>query len=129
MSRKNDRPSPGRGDRPMSRVVLSILLGGSAAGMTTRASARSESQQVDDAIIERRVLVSLGTDPVVGRLDFEVDTCRGVVTLRGLAREPAHSERAETIARATPGVRGVVNRLRVQPDASGVVSHRTARAR
>lgn len=93
------------------RIILSlsaVLLAGSLAACATN---RPADRQVDDAAITTRIKAKLTTDPQVNPFRIDVDTTDGVVTLRGRVRKEEVREEAEELARDTPGVLDVNNRI------------------
>ena len=86
---------------------LSMVLGGCAV----ERDQSTMGEYVDDAVITTRVKAKLAEDPGVSAMAVSVETLRGVVQLSGFAKSAAESQRAETLARQTPGVRSVRNSL------------------
>ena len=80
---------------------------------------------IGDATITGEVKAALLVDPDVKGLDVGVETHDGVVTLSGVVADPANVDRAVEIARKSPGVKSVENRLAVGP-ASATVTGRAA---
>jgi len=90
-----------------------VVAGGGAAGYKVATDARSVSRQLDDSTITAKVKSRLIGDESVRAVDIDVDTLDGVVYLTGLVDSDAQKKRAEEIARTTPGVVDVRNRLGV----------------
>ncbi len=63
-------------------------------------------QQITDQVLQR-----FQDDPITGRTTFNVEAQNGVVTLRGLVHTESVKGRAIGIARGTPGVVDVVDRI------------------
>jgi osmotically-inducible protein OsmY len=59
---------------------------------------------VDDSAVTARVKVRLADDSAVSALAIGVRTLKGVVHLSGFAKDARERERAEQLARRTPGV-------------------------
>ena len=87
------------------------LLPSGCAGTATR---ESTGEYVDDASITTKVKAAFVRDPVVKALQVKVDTFKGVVQLSGFVDTPDQKNRAEQIARSTPGVQGVKNEISVK---------------
>ncbi len=68
---------------------------------------------ISDATISNAVKTALVTDPRVGSMDITVHSYRGCVQLLGDVTSPGQVDAAEAIARSVPGVKGVINNLRV----------------
>ena len=74
---------------------------------------RTLGQTVEDATITAAVKTPLLADEAVNGLDIDVDTQGSVVTLNGTVETATAHEAALRIARATSGVKEVVDRLTV----------------
>ncbi len=106
----------------MRRAALVLLA---SLAMTGCALLRSQdattSAYVGDSAITVRVQTALIKDPRVEAREIEVQTHQGRVTLNGIVNSAAMEQRAVSIARATPGVRTIDDKLKVmtaQPAAS-----------
>jgi osmotically-inducible protein OsmY len=75
---------------------------------------------VNDATITAKVKSNLLWNRTTDGLDIDVDTDEGVVTLTGAVETAAQRDMAVQLARNTSGVREVVDRLAVDPDAPDV---------
>lgn len=75
----------------------------------------SPEQAAADRAITAAVKAALTADPSLAVAPIDVRTREGVVTLEGPAPDDAARRRAEVLAAAPPGVRGVDNRLVVRP--------------
>jgi hyperosmotically inducible periplasmic protein len=76
---------------------------------------------LDDVAITNAIRAELARDKVVSVFDIDVETKKGVVTLRGNVRTEAEAQRAEEIAaRDRKNVVRVENRLVVSPTAAHV---------
>ena len=73
----------------------------------------SDADVLDDAWITSKVKTQLLADEAVNGLDIDVDTQGSVVTLNGTVETATAHEAALRIARATSGVKEVVDRLTV----------------
>ncbi len=98
--------------RRMAVAVCLVLVAG-LLGCQTPAG-RSAGQVVDDSTITTKVKAKLLDDPDVSGLAVSVETFEGTVTLTGAVDTPAQRAKAENIARATQGVRGVNNLLKLK---------------
>ncbi|MCX7614088.1 MAG: BON domain-containing protein [Caldimicrobium sp.] len=91
-----------------------VLLGGGAyGGYKVATDPRSTGTQIDDALITTKVKTRLIEDPITKARKIDVDTVNGVVTLTGLVDSEEEIHRAVAIAQSVPGVKKVVNNLRV----------------
>jgi osmotically-inducible protein OsmY len=87
------------------------ILSGCAGTATTR----STGEYLDDTTVNAKVKAELLRDPVVSGLAVNVDTYQGTVQLSGFVDSAQQAQRAEQIARNTPGVQNVQNHLAVKP--------------
>lgn len=71
---------------------------------------------LDDATVTAKVKTKFLADTGVSGLRIDVDTKAGVVTLTGTVPTAAEKRRAMEIAKATDGVKSVVDRLKVGKD-------------
>mgnify|MGYP003484958062 CR=1 FL=1 len=89
-------------------------------GIVAVAAAMTTACAQTDAGISTSVKSRLAADDTVKANRIDVDTKDKVVTLRGDVDTPAARERAVEVARATSGVREVVDVLKVAPAAAAV---------
>lgn len=91
-----------------------VLIGGGAyEGYKVTTDPRTVGTQIDDALITAKVKAKLIEDPITKARKIDVDTVNGVVTLTGLVESEREINRAIEIAKSVPGVKKVVNNLRV----------------
>ncbi|MFN3568449.1 MAG: BON domain-containing protein [Caldimicrobium sp.] len=91
-----------------------VLVGGGAyEGYKITTDPRSVGTQVDDAIITTKIKLKLLEDPITKARKIDVDTVNGIVTLTGLVDNQEEIDRAISIAHSTPGVKKVVNNLKI----------------
>lgn len=83
-----------------------LVLGGS--GCATMAG----DAQNPDVALSQSVMDRLGQDLLLDRSSVLASSAGGVVTLTGVVRSDAQRARAVAIAKSTPGVQDVVDRLR-----------------
>ncbi len=81
----------------------------------------SETGPANDALLVQLVRGALGRSPRIN-----ISSCSFVVTLHGAVRSAQERDGIEAAVRAVPGVRDVVNKLRVTRDSipRGAVSER-----
>jgi hyperosmotically inducible protein len=96
----------------MQRRTVSALLGALALAFTTIACAET------DPGITTAVKGKLAADDTVKAYRIDVDTKDGVVTLSGAVDTAVAKDRAVEVAKATDGVRDVVDQLTVSPGAT-----------
>ncbi len=87
-------------------------------GCTVLRGQESVGAYIDDTTITTAVKAKLLEDKTTGGMSISVETLGGTVSLSGFAVSNAEKERAESIARATKGVRDVRNLLIVRPPKS-----------
>jgi hyperosmotically inducible periplasmic protein len=78
------------------------------------ASAPKAKRGSPDAVITGKVKSQYIKDKMVRARSYNVDTDKGVVTVRGTARSQAEADRAMEIAKNTQGVTSVRNEIKVQ---------------
>jgi hyperosmotically inducible protein len=75
--------------------------------------AKDAMPDLDDAAITTKVKSKFLADTDVPGLKIDVDTTNGVVTLSGTVKTAAEKQHAMKIAKATDGVKSVVDRIKV----------------
>lgn len=95
----------------VSRVVDKLRIETANAA----AAPDAERTSLTDPALTAAVKSSLLADPMVRGLAIDVDTAAGVVTLSGDVRTRAEKDHAVRVARETPGVRDVADRLSIKP--------------
>jgi hyperosmotically inducible protein len=102
-------------------VFVALLAGGylylrSRGWVHTPVDLQSLGRHVRDAKVTASVEAALEVNRGLSTSDVDVSTEDGVVTLRGVVSDGALKERAAGLVAAVPGVRQVVNHLRVSAD-------------
>jgi len=92
-------------------AALAALLLAACAGTPNR---ESTGEVFDDSVITTKVKSALISDKRVSGMDVSVETFKGRVLLSGYVRSPEERQTAERIARGTPGVKDVSNRIAVR---------------
>jgi osmotically-inducible protein OsmY len=80
------------------------------------------SPAVDDLGISAKVKSKLAADGETSAIKIGVDTINGEVTLSGVVPTEREKAKAEQLARATEGVRQVVNQITVNPASIGATN-------
>ena len=95
-----------------SRIVRVVLLplAVAVAGVTIGCTTADQRAATD---LSHLVMARLTNDPFLERASIQANSDEGVVTLRGMLRNESQRARALSIARSTPGVRGVIDHLRI----------------
>jgi osmotically-inducible protein OsmY len=92
-----------------------MMVGGSAGGgYQTGKDERSVSVTTSDSAITTRIKSKFAADSVVSVFDVGVRTWKGTVTLSGTVGSYTARDQAESIAKATSGVRAVNNHIVVE---------------
>jgi osmotically-inducible protein OsmY len=94
-------------------AALTAVLLAACAGTSTK---ESTGEALDDSVITTKVKSALLADKRVSGMDVSVETFKGRVLLSGYVKSPAERQTAERIARSTPGVRGVNNKIALRED-------------
>jgi osmotically-inducible protein OsmY len=108
----------------LSRLATAAALSLAAAatlgtaGCAGTPTSTSVGEKIDDSVITSRVKARFVEDKTVSALDIKVETFKGTVQLSGFANSLAEVSRATEIARNVPGVRSVVNDIRLKTAAS-----------
>lgn len=96
-------------------LALAGLLAFTAAGCAVTREQSTVGQYVDDTTITTRVKAKFAEDSVVSAMAISVETLKGTVQLSGFAKSDAERERAEALARHTPGVMTIKNDIVIRP--------------
>lgn len=94
----------------IAAVAITTLF---SAGCGVFRGHESPSAYVDDSSVTARIKTALIKSPDVKASEIDVHTYRGVVTLDGVVDNEQMLQRAEKIARDTPGVASVRSTLQV----------------
>jgi osmotically-inducible protein OsmY len=89
-------------------AALTALLLAACAGSPTK---ESTGEAFDDSVITTKVKSALLADKRVNGIDVSVETFKGRVLLSGYVNSPDERHTAERIARSTPGVKEVNNKI------------------
>jgi hyperosmotically inducible protein len=93
-----------------------VLLAMMAIGTSASAQAtRDATAMMNDAWITTQIHAKYFLDPDIKGRDINVDTTAGVVTLRGEVHSAAEHNNALAKARATEGVKQVIDKLAITP--------------
>ncbi|HUR33721.1 MAG TPA: BON domain-containing protein [Vicinamibacterales bacterium] len=116
---QTSEPEPGPGPAPAARPEPRTPAErpdpvAGTTGMMTRTTA-DPAEVGPDAAITMKIQAKYADDDVVSGRDIDVDTARGVVTLKGSVDSLHERDAAEQLARETEGVKRVVNVLKVAP--------------
>ena len=108
---KDDDAMPDRAEQAGNTMGGAAQDAGKAAG----GAASGTVDATQNAALTAKVKTAFGADPTVSALAINVDTSGdGVVTLTGEVASDAAKAKAEEIAKATEGVKSVVNNLTVK---------------
>ncbi|MCY7316661.1 MAG: BON domain-containing protein [Rubrivivax sp.] len=102
----------------MKTIILAAVVAFGAVATTGCAVTSGQSsvgQYVDDATITTRVKTRYAEDPGVSAMRIGVETLKGMVQLSGFATTQTEKDRAGSMARAVPDVKGVQNNIVVRP--------------
>lgn len=103
---------------PLVRVVLAALLVAAAPVSAALAQAPPLAERLEAARAAARVQSALAADEELARFVLTASLRDGVVVLTGTVATAAQRARAEAIARGTPGVVRIDNRLEVDARAA-----------
>lgn len=91
-------------------LILAVAVIVSACGGKSVAT----SGPMDDHTISTRVKTAFLNDPLVGGLRIDVETFKGVVTLRGRVKTKQEEQKAVQLARTIRGVADVKSELQIE---------------
>jgi hyperosmotically inducible periplasmic protein len=96
-------------------IRTSLIVAALVAGLAGCAGAGQKTgTAVDDSAITTKVKTAMVRDDEVSASKINVETSQGTVRLSGTAGSAREADKAEQIARNTPGVKAVKNDIRVQ---------------
>jgi osmotically-inducible protein OsmY len=106
-------------------VILGLSFAPFATNAAEKAPDKKEGQMrlerpkeiTEDVTISGKIKAAYAKDKAVSALGINVDTDKGVVTLRGNAKSREEAEKAVSIAKSTPGVASVKNEIQVTSSA------------
>lgn len=90
--------------------LVAAGAGAEAAYVGTQEN-RSAGETVDDQLIVASVKTRFLADPDISGFDINVDSYKGIVTLRGYVESAREIERATGVALGVSGVKQVVSKL------------------
>ena len=93
-------------------MLLAVLA---IASFATGQGSRAATTMVNDAWITSQIHAKFFLDPDIKGLNINVDTTRGIVTLRGEVHSAAAHKQAVGKAKTTQGVSQVIDKLSVIP--------------
>ena len=102
----------------MNKLIRSAVLMAAALSVTAPVSAqvaRDTKATLNDAWITTQVRAKFFLDPDIKGRNISVDTASGIVTLRGDVHSAAEHNQAVAKAKATEGVKQVIDKLAVTP--------------
>lgn len=99
-----------------SFFVLGLIFLAFTVSCSATQSKRSVGEVIDDAVISNKLKVKYLKDKVVSGLKVNIDTWKGVVTLKGKVSEQEQIDRAIELAERQPGVKEVKSYLNLKED-------------
>jgi osmotically-inducible protein OsmY len=99
------------------RIIACWLLLCFAAAWTATAptAAAAEKKPDTDNVVYDRVLRRIANDRDLKTTAIEITVNEGVVILKGLIDSKKQRQRVEQVVRKTPGVKKIVNEVKVRP--------------
>lgn len=95
-------------------AITGMLTGGCGRTAQPPEDTRTAGDAMHDALTTASVKIALAVKPGVAATDIDVDTDRGVVTLRGEVGTEAERQLAIMVAEDIDSVTDVVNELKVR---------------
>jgi osmotically-inducible protein OsmY len=99
---------------PTFKRMLSVIALATVFGCAAGPHTESAGEFVDDASLTAKVKTAIFNDPNLKVNDISVETFKGEVQLRGFVDSQATADRAVATTRSVPGVKTVLNDLRVR---------------
>lgn len=96
-------------------LMMSCLMAFTMVGCAVSRDQSTIGEYVDDTTVTARVKAKFAEDKDVSAMSISVETLRGTVQLSGFAKSAAERNRAEALARSTPGAKSVTNNIVVRP--------------
>jgi hyperosmotically inducible periplasmic protein len=81
----------------------------------TKDATGTTGKAITDGWLKSKIAAQFVTEDSLDKSDIDIDVSKGAVTLSGAVRTMAAKDRATAIAKATDGVKGVRNNLKVDP--------------
>lgn len=97
-----------------SGCILFAAGAGAEAGYVASQDHKSTGQTIDDQLIVSSIKTRMLADSKVSAMNINVDCDKGVVTLRGFAKDQEELDRALEIANKVSGVQEVISKLTIQ---------------
>ena len=97
-------------------MTASAKAAGEKAGDKTRDVAGTTGKTLTDGWIKSKIAAQYVTEDTLDKSDIDIDVAKGAVTLNGAVRTMDAKNKATAIAKATEGVKGVENNLKINPN-------------
>ena len=81
----------------------------------TREATGTTGKAITDGWIKSKIAAQYVTEDSLDNSDIDIDVTKGAVVLNGAVRTAAAKNRATAIVKATDGVKGVTNNLKIDP--------------
>jgi hyperosmotically inducible protein len=107
LARKTD------GVKNVNDAALRVVPAPAGTAGKAAEAGKNAGRSVNDGWIKSKVFSQFLTEDTLNDSDIDVDVANGTVTLSGTVRSEAGRARAEAIAKATDGVKGVKNSIKV----------------
>lgn len=98
----------------MSACVLFAAGAGAEAGYVASQEEKTMGEVIDDQLIVSSIKTRYLASLEVSGMNLNVDSDKGVVTLRGFAQSQHELDKALEIARAVSGVKFVISKISLQ---------------
>ncbi len=98
----------------LSGCFLFAAGAGAEAGYVASQDEKTAGETIDDQLIVTSIKTKLLASSKVSGMNMNVDSTKGIVTLRGFAQTHEERQKAIEIARSVSGVKDVVSKLTLQ---------------
>ena len=88
---------------------------GKEAAKETAKATKDAGKRISDGWVKSKIYAQFITEDTLDNADIDIDVTKGAVTLNGTVKSAAGRTRAVAIAKATDGVKSVVDNLKVAP--------------
>jgi osmotically-inducible protein OsmY len=94
-------------------AVLVLLIATSVGCASTRTQ-EGTGEYIDDTWITTRVKAAMFNEPTLKSAEINIETFKGEVQLSGFVSSATDIQKAISVARDVPGVKGIKNDMRVK---------------
>ncbi|MCC8366087.1 MULTISPECIES: BON domain-containing protein [Xenorhabdus] len=98
----------------ISTLLIAAVITAMLSACAPTATTESTGNYIDDTVISTKIKTALFEEKNLKSNDINVETYKGRVQLSGFARSPEEVRQAIQIARSIPGVKTVINSIKLR---------------